>query len=105
MKEHGVSNQNRTFSKSTEITKVDRDRYRVFIEDVADGFFETNLKGDFKFFNDSLCLTFGYSRAEMQDQHYTKFMDADNAQAAYENFNKNIPSQRRVRRAYLDDYR
>ena len=27
-----------------------RDRFRVFLEDVADGFYETDLKGNFRFF-------------------------------------------------------
>ncbi|MBT4637370.1 MAG: PAS domain S-box protein [Deltaproteobacteria bacterium] len=88
MKERDVSNKGVTPSKNAKLTKVDRDRYRVFIEDVADGFFETNLNGDFKFINDSLCHIFGYSRAEIKDQHYSKFMDNENARIAYENFNK-----------------
>ena len=88
MKERVVSDKSATPSKNAKLTKVDRDRYRVFIEDVADGFFETNLNGDFKFFNDSLCHIFGYSRAEIKDQHYTKFMDAENAKIAFENFSK-----------------
>ena len=36
-------------------TKVREDRYRVLIEDVADGFYEVDLHGNFKFFNDALC--------------------------------------------------
>ncbi len=36
-----------------EETKVREDRYRVLIEDVADGFYEVDLQGNFKFFNDA----------------------------------------------------
>lgn len=88
MKERADSKKDITPSANAKLTKVDRDRYRVFIEDVADGFFETNLNGDFKFFNDSLCRIFGFSRAEIKDQNYSKFMDGENALIAYENFNK-----------------
>ena len=44
-----------------EATQVHEDRYRVLIEDVADGFYEVDLHGNFKFFNDALCRIFGYS--------------------------------------------
>jgi hypothetical protein len=33
--------------KGGEQTKIQKERYRVLIEDVADGFYEVDLKGDF----------------------------------------------------------
>jgi len=50
--------------------KIQKDRYRVLIEDVADGFYEVDLNGNFKFFNNALCRIFGYSKDEIQ-QRYT----------------------------------
>lgn len=67
--------------------RTHRDRYRVFIEDVADGFYETNLRGDFTFFNDALCRIFGYSREEIKDRNFRKFMNKKNAELAYESVN------------------
>ena len=52
--------------------QVPQERYRVFIEDVADGFFETDLNGTFLFFNDALCRIFGYSRQELQAKTCSK---------------------------------
>ncbi len=72
----------------TEELKIQRDRYRVFIEDVADGFFETNLRGKFIFINDAMCRIFGFSREEIKDRNFREFMDEKNAETAYENFNK-----------------
>ena len=69
-------------------TKIQKDRYRVLIEDVADGFYEVDLKGNFKFFNDALCRIFGYSRRKIQNSNFTEFMDEDNAGIAYNAFNK-----------------
>jgi len=69
-------------------TKIQKDRYRVLIEDVADGFYEVDLKGNFKFFNDALCRIFGYSRKKIQNSNFTEFMDENNAGIAYEAFNK-----------------
>jgi PAS domain S-box-containing protein len=68
--------------------KIQKDRYRVLIEDVADGFYEVDLKGNFKFFNDALCRIFGYSRKKIQNSNFTEFMDENNAGIAYEAFNK-----------------
>ena len=69
-------------------TKIQKERYRVLIEDVADGFYEVDLKGNFKFFNDALCRIFGYSRKKIQDSNFRVFMDEENAGIAYEAFNK-----------------
>jgi PAS domain S-box-containing protein len=69
-------------------TKIQKDRYRVLIEDVADGFYETDLHGNFKFFNDALCRIFGYPRKRIQNRNFRTFMDEKNAKIAFEAFNK-----------------
>ena len=68
--------------------KIQKERYRVLIEDVADGFYEVDLKGNFKFFNDALCRIFGYSRRKIRNSNFTEFMDENNAAIAYKAFNK-----------------
>ena len=78
----------RNIRSETEETKIQKDRYRVLIEDVADGFYEVDLHGNFKFFNDALCRIFGYAREEIQDHNFTEFMDEANARIAYESFNR-----------------
>jgi PAS domain S-box-containing protein len=67
---------------------LSRERYRVFIEDVADGFYETDLKGNFKYFNHALCRIFGHSRDEIQDRNFREFMDAKNAESTFRYFNQ-----------------
>jgi PAS domain S-box-containing protein len=75
-----------------------RDRFRVFLEDVADGFYETDLKGNFRFFNNALCHIFGYTATEIQGRNFSEFMDAENALYAFTIFNRlyesgEIPSE------------
>ena len=65
-----------------------RDRFRVFLEEVADGFYETDLRGNFRFFNNALCRIFGYSADEIRGRNFREFMDADNALFAYSVFNR-----------------
>jgi len=68
--------------------QIDKERYRAFIDNVADGFYETDLHGRFKFFNKALCRIFGYAAAEVQNRNFRYFMDQKNARLAFESFNK-----------------
>ncbi len=75
-----------------------RDRFRVFLEDVADGFYETDLKGNFRYFNNALCYIFGYTASEIKGRNFSEFMDAENALYAFTIFNRlyesgEIPSE------------
>ena len=69
-------------------TQTQKERYRVLIEDVADGFYEVDLKGNFLFFNNALCRIFGYSRRKITNSNFRTFMDEVNAKIALEAFNK-----------------
>ncbi len=67
---------------------IDSERFRVFMEDVADGYYETNLAGDFVFSNEAFCRIFGYTCHEMRLRNYREFMSGKNAEIAFENFNR-----------------
>ncbi len=69
-------------------SQIQKERYRVLIEDVADGFYEVDLKGNFKFFNNALCRIFGYPPRKIQNSNFRTFMDDLNAQIALEAFNQ-----------------
>ncbi|HEX5679426.1 MAG TPA: PAS domain S-box protein, partial [Desulfobacterales bacterium] len=69
-------------------SRIQEERFRALIEEVADGFYEVDLDGDFKFFNDALCRIFGYPREAVQDRNFRDFMDPENARRAYEAFNR-----------------
>ena len=83
---HETNNGNLT--AQLEACDIPQDRYRVFIQDVADAFFETNIQGDFVFFNDALCRIFGYAREEIVHKNFRHFMDSTNAEYAFDSFNK-----------------
>ncbi|MCP4622609.1 MAG: PAS domain S-box protein [bacterium] len=65
-----------------------QDRYRVLIEEGADGFYEVDLHGNFRFFNKALCRIFGYAKVEIQDRNFSEFMDDKNSRIAYEAFSR-----------------
>jgi len=68
--------------------RLSDERYRAFIENISDGVYETDIYGNFSYFNNALCDTFGYPREEIQWQNYSKFMEKKRARKVYEIFNK-----------------
>jgi PAS domain S-box-containing protein len=67
---------------------VSEARYRAFMEEVADGFYETDLKGNFTFFNNAFCRIFGYELSEMMGRNFREFMDEKTAELAFQSFNR-----------------
>lgn len=63
------------------------ERYKAFVENIAEGVYELDIDGNFLYFNQSLCTIFGYPSEEIQWQHFSKFMDNERAEAAREIFN------------------
>jgi PAS domain S-box-containing protein len=81
------AHDNKSKPRKTDM-RIQADRYRVLIEEVADGFYEVDLQGNFRFFNKALCRIFGYSKDEIQNRNFTEFMDDENARIAFEAFNR-----------------
>jgi PAS domain S-box-containing protein len=96
VKKRSAANKRAAPSQKAVDPKIYRDRYRVLIEDVADGFYECSLRGDFKYFNNALCRIFGYPREEIQNRNYREFMDEDNARIAFDNFSKIYQTGREI---------
>ncbi len=81
-------------SKKTDMIKITStdsftgERYRDFIENISDGVYETDIYGNFTYFNNSHCKIFGYSRTEIQGANFASFMDKKHARSAYNVFTK-----------------
>lgn len=61
--------------KSEENLKASEERYRTILENIEDGYYEVDLKGDLTFFNESLCKISGYSRQELTGTKIGQYMD------------------------------
>lgn len=72
-------NNNRSDSKPESSCQLHHDRYRLFIEEAIEGFYEIDQAGNFTFFNDAFCRIFGRSRHEMQNRNCSEFMDGEDA--------------------------
>ncbi|HDQ04554.1 MAG TPA: PAS domain S-box protein, partial [Deltaproteobacteria bacterium] len=70
-----------TERKQAEATlKRSEEKYRSILENIEDGYYETDLSGNLTFFNDSACRISGYSPEEsmgMNFRQYTPEKDAD----------------------------
>ena len=51
--------------QAEETIRQSEERYRTILDEMADAYFESDLAGNFTFFNDAICRQLGYSREEM----------------------------------------
>ena len=58
-------------------------KYRTILDNIEDGYFEVDLKGNFTFFNDALCRLIGYSATAMAGMNNREYMDAENAKKVF----------------------
>jgi len=63
------------------------ERYRTILEEMQDGYYETDLAGNLTFFNDSMCQILGYSRAEMMGMNYRVYTPKEEVEAVYRAYN------------------
>ncbi len=64
------------------------EKYRAIIENIEDGYVETDLKGNFIFFNDAISKMHGYRNIELLRLNYRDIMDKENAKKIYARYNK-----------------
>jgi PAS domain S-box-containing protein len=64
------------------------ERYKAFMENIDDGVYETDLQGNFTFFNPALCEVFGFPFMNLQGQNFSRFMDQIHAKEVFDVFNK-----------------
>jgi len=63
------------------------EKYRTILEEMADGYFEVDLKGNFTFFNEAMRDMLGYSEDELMGMNYRYFADKETAGKVYKCFN------------------
>ena len=62
------------------------ERYRTLLENMEEGYFETDLPGNFTFVNDSLCRMLGYPKDELRGMNNRQYMDKNTAKMVYKIF-------------------
>jgi len=77
-----------TARKRTEdALRESEEKYRGILESIEEGYFETDLAGNFTFANDAECRKLGYSRDELIGMNYRQYTNGTNVRKLYELFN------------------
>ena len=68
--------------------QADQERYRDFLENISDGCFETDLRGNLIYLNKAAEQMRGFKRNEVLGASYKSFTDPEEARHVYDIFNK-----------------
>jgi PAS domain S-box-containing protein len=63
------------------------EKYRSILESMAEGYYEFDVSGNLKFFNDAFYKVIGYSRQDLMGTNYRKFTDPQDAGRVFRAFN------------------
>ncbi|MGA2516719.1 MAG: PAS domain S-box protein [Thermodesulfobacteriota bacterium] len=67
-----------------EALRESEEKYRTILENIEDGYYESDLKGNLTFFNDSVCRIWQYSKEELLGLNNRQYMDQENARKAFQ---------------------
>lgn len=68
--------------------RMSEEKYRSILENMEEGYFEVNLKGNLVFLNQSTCRILGYPRVELLGANYRRFTKKDSAKEMTNIFNR-----------------
>ncbi len=63
-------------------------RYRTVLEEVDEGYYETDLRGNLVFFNDALARRLGYSPEELMGLNYRNYTPEEGREEVFRSFNQ-----------------
>lgn len=74
--------------RTKEALRVSERKYRNILDSIEDGYFETDLSGNFTFVNPAMQKMLGYTHKELIGMNNREYMDAENANSVYSTFNE-----------------
>jgi len=75
-------------SLSHQVNQINSDSYLEIVQGLEDGFFETDISGNFCFVNRAMSRIFGYSENELLGKNNRDYMDEKEAKDVFRIFNK-----------------
>lgn len=64
------------------------EKYRTILQSIEEGYYEVDLAGNMKFFNESMCNILGYSADELMGMNNRQYMSGETADQFYQIFNQ-----------------
>jgi len=74
--------------RAEDALRESEEKYRTILESIEDGYFEVDIRGNFTFFNDSMCKISGYTKDELMGMNNRQYMNQENAKKVHQTFNK-----------------
>jgi len=74
--------------QTEEALRESEEKYRNILESIEEGYYETDLVGNFTFFNDAMCRIRGYSRDELMGMNNRGYMDPATAKKVFEAYSQ-----------------
>ena len=74
--------------KTEEELRISEKRYRSVLEELGEGYYETDLKGTITFASEALCEGLGYSREEFIGMNYREYMPEEQLDDIYKVWHK-----------------
>jgi PAS domain S-box-containing protein len=71
-----------------EALRQSEERYRTILEDIVEGYYETDIAGNFTFFNDSMCQIWGYPKEELMGMNNRQYTDKENTKKLFQAFSE-----------------
>lgn len=84
----GVINDVTERKKAEQELRLSEEKYRTILDNIEDGYFETDLEGNFTFVNNSLSEIMSYSEDQLIGMNNRDYMDKHNAEKVFEAFNR-----------------
>ncbi len=76
------------YKQAREDLRKSEEKYRSILENMAETYLETDLKGNFLLFNDSLCRVLGYSRKELEHANFRLISPPANLKKIFDAYNE-----------------
>jgi len=71
-----------------EALRESEEKYRAIIENMNEGYYEVDIRGNFTFFNESILKIIGYDREEFLGMNNRQYSDDENARKVYQVYNR-----------------
>jgi len=83
--------------KAEEKLRESEEKYRTILENIEEGYYEVDLKGNVTFCNEYLCKILGYPKEEVLRTNNRRYMDQVSAKHVFKTFNRvyrtGVPSE------------